>query len=247
LSEVVNALRRSGLTVLKMALAVAREFNIKRPFPFHDSGTQNRPSLTNPLTIPKTFANQPAPQTAKPLLLPNRFANNVCASLSRPGRCKNGRFPSETSATQNGRSPTNAPQFPKTYPINLWRNRQNRCHCQLASPKTSAPTLPGNGKPKPAFTHQNLRRSANADQPTGLNFTPPCRSNNQAQNDPKLVAEPRQLLLSKADALPKRSTGSGLLLLKPFAVCQNLKMLSSREPTRILEKNRDSNLTKWPQ
>jgi hypothetical protein len=72
-------------------------------------------------------------------------------------------------------------------------------------PKTSAPTLPGNDQTKPAFTSQNLRRSANADQPTGLNFTPPCRSNNQAQNDPKLVIEPRWPLLSKADALQKRS------------------------------------------
>jgi hypothetical protein len=219
----------------------------KRPFPFHDSGTQNRPFPTDPLAIPKTFANQPAPQTAKPLLLPNRFADNVCASLAGQGDAKTAVLPSKTSATPNGRSPTNAPQFPKTCPTNLRRNRQNRCRCQARLPKTSAPTLPGNGQTKPAFAHQNLRRSANADQPTGLNFPPPCQSSDQAQNDPNLVVEPRWRLLSKADALPKRSTESGLLLTKPFAVPQSLKALSPREPTRILEKNRNPNLKKWPQ
>lgn len=132
LSEFVNALRRSGLTELATTLAVAQKFNIKRPFPFHNSGTPNLPFPTDPLATPKTFADQPAPQAAKLLLLPNRFADNVCASLSRPGRCKNGRFPSKTSATQNGRSPTNAPKFPESYPTNLRRNRQNRCLCQPA-------------------------------------------------------------------------------------------------------------------
>jgi hypothetical protein len=61
------------------------------------------------------------------------------------------------------------------------------------------------------------------------------------------VAEPRWRLLSKADALPKRSTESGRLLPKPFAVYQSLEALSPREPTRILEKNEDQNLKKWPQ
>jgi hypothetical protein len=108
LSEIVKTLRRSGLTVLKTALAVAQKFNIKRPFPFHDSGTPNLPSPTGPLAIPKTFTNQPAPQTTILLLLPNRFANYVCASLAKKSQNKNGRLSSTTLASQNGRS-----QLPK--------------------------------------------------------------------------------------------------------------------------------------
>ena len=126
-------------------------------------------------------------------------------ALSSNRQTKTAVLPSKTSATQNGRSPTNAPKFPKSYPTNLRRNRQNRCLCQPAWPKTSAPTLPGNRQTKPAFAHQNLRRNAKANQPTDLNFAPPCQSSDQAQNDPKLVAELRWRLLPKADALPKRS------------------------------------------
>ena len=71
LSEIVKTLCRSGLTELATALAVAEKFNIKRldvssptrPFPFHNSGTQNQPFPTGPLAIPKTFADQPALQT----------------------------------------------------------------------------------------------------------------------------------------------------------------------------------------
>jgi hypothetical protein len=85
--------------------------------------------------------------------------------------------------------------------------------------------LPGNRQTKPTVAHQNLRRSANADQPTGLNFPPPCEPNDQAQNDPKLVSKPRWRLLSKADALPKRSTKSGLLPLKHFALRKASKRL----------------------
>jgi hypothetical protein len=49
-------------------------------------------------------------------------------------------------------------------------------------PKTSAPTLPGNGQTKPAFAFQRLRRSANADQPTGLNFAPSGERGDQIFN-----------------------------------------------------------------
>jgi hypothetical protein len=77
LSEIVKTLRRSGLTELATTLTTAQKFTRKRPFPFHDSGTQNRPSLTDPLAIPKTFADQPTSQTTKPLPFPNRFANYV--------------------------------------------------------------------------------------------------------------------------------------------------------------------------
>jgi hypothetical protein len=175
------------------------------------------------------------------------------SELTLPGnrQTKTAVLPSKTSATPNGRSPTNAPQFPKTCPTNLRRNRQNRCLCQPAWPKTSAPTLPGNRQTKPAFAHQNLRRNAKANQPTGLNFAPPCQSSDQAQNDPKLVAEPRQLLLSKTDALPKCSTEIGRLPPKPFAVCQNLEALSPREQpafwkrteTQTLKNHRSSDPT----
>jgi hypothetical protein len=292
--------------VLKTALATAQKFTRKRPFPFHDPGT------TQP-----DFPDWPA-RNSQNLCQPARATNGKTAALPEPLCRQRLRQPCRAGAMQKRPFslpkplphkrpfPTNAPQFPKTYPINLRRNRQNRCRCQPAClkrlrqpcratanqkrpfslpkplprqtavpnqrapvpqnlpnqpaaqppkplplptrlPKTSAPTLPGNGQTKPAFAYQNLRRSANADQPTGLNFPPPCQSSDQAQNDPNLVAEPRWRLLSKADALPKRSTESGLLLPKPFAVCQSLKGLSPREPTRILEKNQDQNLKKSPQ
>jgi hypothetical protein len=121
--------------VLKTALATAKKFTRKRPFPFHDPGT------TQPAFPCKRARN------SQNLYQQARATNGKTSALAEPLCRKRLRQPFQTRAMHKRPFPfqnlyhdkrpfpTNAPKFPKTCPTHLRRNRQNRCRCQPACRK----------------------------------------------------------------------------------------------------------------
>jgi hypothetical protein len=167
--------------------------------------------------------------------------------LPGSGDAKTTVLPSKTSATQNGRSPTNAPQFPKTCTTHLRRNRQNRCRCQPACLKRlrqPCRAIAKQKRPLPTKTCAAAQTPTNQPASTFRRLVKAATRRKMTQTswfNRVGVCFPKLTLCQNAQ---KESWPS---LTMPFAVFQSLEALSPREPTRILETNRNPNLKKWPQ
>jgi hypothetical protein len=195
-----------------------------------------KPLTTNPLRKPQNrrSSRTTLPKTSAPALPSNR-QTKTAVSLPIPQ-------PHQTAVPHPTRPSSPKPNQPTCATTDKTAAVANPlCRKRL---RQLCPTAAKQNRPSPAKACATAQTLTNQPASTFRRLTNTATRHKMTQTSWLNRVGVR---FPKLTPCPNAQQESGLLPPKPFAVFQNLKTLSPREPTRILETKRDQNLKKWPQ